>query len=71
MARGGLAIIHGIADGVSGPGRVVKARGSIIGGVSQPFASAMRKPKEVITVITPWQKSEASKVESDSTLKAE
>ncbi len=33
VARGGLAIIHGIADGVSGPGRVVKAKGSIIGGV--------------------------------------
>ncbi|WP_139019435.1 hypothetical protein [Acidovorax sp. NO-1] len=33
VAKGGMVTIRGIADGVSGPGKVVKVQGSIIGGI--------------------------------------
>lgn len=33
VAKGGMVTIRGIADGVSGPGKVVKLPGAIIGGV--------------------------------------
>jgi hypothetical protein len=33
VAKGGVVTIRGIADGVSGPGKVVKVPGAIIGGV--------------------------------------
>ena len=33
VTKGGVVTIRGIADGVSGPGKVVKVPGAIIGGV--------------------------------------
>lgn len=46
VAKGGRAIIRGIADGVSGPGKVVKEPGAIIGGVyiKQPGPSLRTGP---------------------------
>lgn len=40
-------------------------------GVSHPFVSAMRKPKEVVTVTTPAPEKPSAAVESDSAPKAE
>lgn len=46
VAKGGSAIINGIAAGVSGPGHVVKAKGSIIGGVYMTREQVLNgKPK--------------------------
>lgn len=45
VAKGGMVTIRGIADGVSGPGKVVKVPGAIIGGVyikEPPPARAQR-----------------------------
>lgn len=33
VAKGGTVTIRGIADGVSGPGKITKVQGSIVGGV--------------------------------------